>query len=58
MNERELYKDVLDEKFECICENCSKPFIGIDEDATLCPECWETILNQIFEENNIEIENK
>jgi len=58
MENKEKYREILDEKFECICENCSKPFIGIDEDATLCPECWESILNQIFEENNIEIENK
>ena len=56
---REDYKDVLGEaQFECICEECSKPFIGIDEDATLCPDCWDKILEKIVEENGLELENK
>lgn len=53
MENKEKYRDILGEKFECICENCSKPFIGIDEDATLCEDCWEEILNKICEENNL-----
>ena len=34
----------MDEKFEIICEECSKPFESVDEEATLCPECWERIV--------------
>ena len=47
---RENYNEILGEQeFECICENCSKPFFGIDEEATLCPSCWGEILNQLEE---------
>lgn len=54
MGEKEKYKDIIEEeKYECICEVCSKPFIGIDEDATLCDECWERIMEENFEENNL-----
>lgn len=54
MGEKEKYKDIIEEeKYECICEVCSKPFIGIDEDATLCDECWEKIMEENFEENNL-----
>ena len=52
---KDKYREILDEKFECICEECSKPFIGIDENATLCPDCWEKLLDEIFEENEIEV---
>lgn len=52
---KDKYREILDEKFECICEECSKPFIGIDENATLCPTCWEKLLDKIFEENEIEV---
>lgn len=26
---------------ENICEECGKPFETPDEEAMLCPECWE-----------------
>ena len=48
---RDDYKEILGEaQFECICENCSKPFIGIDEEATLCPVCWEEIISKELED--------
>ena len=31
-------------EYECICQNCSKPFVSTDEDAELCPECWGEII--------------
>lgn len=33
------------EKYEIICEECGKPFESEDEEATLCPECWEKIVS-------------
>ena len=35
----------MDEKFEVICEGCSKAFETTDEDATLCPTCWEKTIS-------------
>ena len=53
---KEKYREVLNEEYECICENCSKPFKGIDEDATLCPVCWEALLDEIAEANGLEVD--
>ena len=37
----------MDEKeFECICDECSKPFTSDDEEATLCPDCWQTMIGE------------
>lgn len=33
-------------EFECICQNCSKPFVSTDEDAELCPECWNAAMGE------------
>lgn len=30
---------------EQICEECSQPFETIDEEATLCPECWSKLID-------------
>lgn len=32
-------------EFECICSECSKAFESDDEDATLCPECWNKVVS-------------
>ena len=55
MENKEKYREVLDEQFECICEECSKPFVGIDENATLCPKCWEKVIIEAFKDNGIPI---
>ena len=34
----------MEEKFEIICDECSKAFESTDEAATLCPECWAKII--------------
>ena len=34
----------MEEKFENICDNCSKPFTSTDEEAKICPECLEKII--------------
>jgi len=31
----------MNETFEIICEECGKSFESEDEEATLCPDCWE-----------------
>lgn len=37
----------MDEKeFECICDECSKPFPSDDEEATLCPDCWKVMIGE------------
>lgn len=33
-----------EKQYENICDVCSKPFISTDEDATVCPDCWEKIV--------------
>lgn len=35
----------MSETFEIICEECSKAFESIDEEATLCPDCWARIIS-------------
>lgn len=30
--------------YECVCENCGNVFESNDEDATLCPDCWNKIV--------------
>lgn len=34
----------MEEKFECICDECGTPFESVDEEATLCSECWEKVV--------------
>lgn len=33
--------------YEIICEECGKPFESVDEEATLCPECWQSIIENM-----------
>lgn len=30
---------------EKICDECSKPFETIDDEATMCPECWQKAID-------------
>ena len=34
----------MEDKFEIVCDECSKTFESTDEDATLCSECWRKIV--------------
>ena len=34
----------MSDTYEIICSECGKTFESIDEEATLCPECWEKII--------------
>lgn len=36
----------MNETFEIICEECSKAFESIDEEATLCPDCWYALISE------------
>lgn len=33
------------EKVEIVCTECSKTFITNDEHATVCPTCWEKLID-------------
>lgn len=35
----------MPENYEIVCEQCSKIFESTDEEATLCPECWEKAIS-------------
>lgn len=36
----------MDEKtYELVCNECGKPFDSVDEEATLCPKCWNDIVS-------------
>ena len=32
------------EEYECICSECSKPFMTEDVNAEICPTCWKKII--------------
>ena len=33
--------------YELVCEECGKPFESVDEEATLCPECWGALISEL-----------
>lgn len=35
----------MENTYEIICEECGKAFESNDEAATVCPECWEKLIN-------------
>lgn len=37
----------MEDKFEIVCDECSKTFESMDEDATLCPECWRALISEM-----------
>ena len=44
------------EKFECICNNCSKLFESEDQEMILCPKCWSSYLErQLKSQDRIEL---
>lgn len=36
----------MEEKVERVCTECSKVFETTEEEATLCPDCWERIVGE------------
>lgn len=38
------------ETYELFCEECGKKFESLDCEATLCHECWEKIMEDLFRE--------
>lgn len=34
----------MNDTYEIICSECGKTFESEDEEATLCNECWEKII--------------
>ena len=34
----------MEEKFEIVCNECSKTFMSEDSNAEICPECWEKLV--------------
>lgn len=35
-----------EKQYEAICEICSQPFETNDEEDTICPACWQTIVGE------------
>jgi DNA-directed RNA polymerase subunit RPC12/RpoP len=35
----------MDKTYENICTECSKPFETKEQEATICPECWNKLIN-------------